>query len=59
MKQWRIKKIRVTIQVIMLITVIIAATNHYLSTIGKEIPWVSESLFHYIGPICGVTSIYS
>lgn len=58
MKQSKIKNVRLTIQVIMLITVIIAAFNHYLSSIGKEIPWVSESLFHYICPICGITSIY-
>lgn len=43
---------------IMLVVVIVAATNHYLSTIDKGIPWVSEALFHYICPVCGVTSIY-
>jgi len=26
--------------------------------LDKSIPWVSESLFHYICPTCGVTSIY-
>lgn len=58
MKQSKIKYFRLTVQVIMLTIVTIAALNHYLSTIGKEIPWISESLFHYICPICGVTSIY-
>lgn len=58
MKKIKIKNIRLTIQIIMLITVTIAALNHYLTTIGKQITWISESLFHYICPICGVTSIY-
>lgn len=58
MKQSKIKCFRLTVQILMLFIVTIAALNHYLSTIGKEISWISESLFHYICPICGVTSIY-
>lgn len=58
MKKSKIKYLRVTVQIVMLLVVTIAAFNHYLSTIGKEIPWISESLFHYICPVCGVTSIY-
>lgn len=58
MKKINIKNIRHIIQIATLITVIISATNHYLSSINKSIPWISESLFHYICPICGVTSIY-
>lgn len=58
MRKSKIKHIRLTVQIIMLITVTIAALNHYLSTIGIEIPWISEALFHYICPVCGVTSIY-
>lgn len=54
----KIKNIRFIVQITILITVIIASLNHYLSTIGSEIPWISESIFHYICPICGVTSIY-
>lgn len=52
------KNIRFTIQMTVLVTVIIASLNHYLSTIGNDIPWISESIFHYICPVCGVTSIY-
>lgn len=51
-------KIRSFLQLIMLAAVTIAAFNHYLSSIGSSIPWISESVFHYICPICGVTSIY-
>lgn len=58
MKKPKIKNIRLTVQIIMLVTVTISALNHYLSTVDKAIPWVSESLFHYICPVCGVTSIY-
>ena len=58
MKQSKIKYFRLTVQIVMLIIVTIAALNHYLSTIGKEVPWISEALFHYICPVCGVTSIY-
>lgn len=58
MKQSKMKYFRLTVQSVMLFIVTIAALNHYLSTIGKEIPWISESLFHYICPVCGVTSIY-
>ena len=54
----KIKNIRFIVQITILITVIIASLNHYLSTIGSEISWISESIFHYICPICGVTSIY-
>lgn len=54
----KIKNIRFTIQMLLLVTVIIASLNHYLSTIGNDIPWISESIFHYICPVCGVTSIY-
>lgn len=54
----KIKDIRFIVQITILITVIIASLNHYLSTIGSDIPWISESIFHYICPICGVTSIY-
>lgn len=54
----KIKNIRFIVQITILITVIIASLNHYLSTIGTDIPWISESVFHYICPICGVTSIY-
>lgn len=43
----------------MLLTVSIAALNHYLTSIDKGIRWISESTFHYICPICGVTSIYT
>ena len=43
---------------IMLISVSIAALNHYLGTIGKGIKWLQEMSFHYICPICGVSSIY-
>lgn len=58
MKKSKIKYFRLTVQIIMLAIVTISALNHYLSTIDKEIPWISESLFHYICPVCGVTSIY-
>lgn len=58
MNKIKVKNIRVAIQMIILSIVIVAATNHYLATIDKEITWISESLFHYICPICGVTSIY-
>lgn len=51
-------QIRTGIQILMLITVIIAASSHYLSSIGINVSWISESTFHYICPICGVTSIY-
>lgn len=54
----KIKNIRFIVQITILITVIIASLNHYLSTLGTDIPWISESIFHYICPICGVTSIY-
>lgn len=54
----KIKNIRLSIQIIVLFVVIISAFNHYLSSIGKSIPWISQSFFHYICPICGVTSIY-
>lgn len=54
----KVKNIRFIVQMTMLITVIFASLNHYLSTTGMEIPWISESIFHYICPICGVTSIY-
>lgn len=53
-----IKNKRFIIQMIFLVSVIIASLNHTLSSIGLSIPFVSESLFHYICPICGVTSIY-
>ena len=49
---------RLLIQTTVLITVIISAFNHYLISIDKPIPWISESIFHYICPTCGVTSIY-
>lgn len=58
MKKSKIKYFRLTVQIAMLFIITIAALNHYLSTIGKEIPWISEALFHYICPVCGVTSIY-
>ena len=58
MKKPKIKNIRLTVQIIMLLIVTIAALNHYLTTIGKQIPWISEAVFHYICPVCGVTSIY-
>lgn len=54
----KLKSKRFIIQLIVLTIVIISSFNHYLSSIGKNIPWVSESLFHYICPVCGVTSIY-
>lgn len=54
----KIKNIRFIVQITILITVIIASLNHYLGTIGNDILWISESIFHYICPICGVTSIY-
>lgn len=46
MKRIKIKNIRKIIQITMLILVILAAINHQLT------------IFHYICPICGVTSIY-
>lgn len=52
------KKIRLSIQLTMLFTVIISAFNHYLTSINNGIEWISESIFHYICPVCGVTSIY-
>lgn len=55
----KIKSIRFIVQIIMLFTVSVAALNHYLTSIGSGIKWISESTFHYICPICGVTSIYS
>lgn len=54
----KIKNIRNLIQILLLITVIIAASNHLLISNGVNIPWISESIFHYICPVCGVTSIY-
>lgn len=58
MKKSKITIIRLTIQVLMLMIVGVAATNHYLGEVGKGIPWVSESVFHYICPVCGIISIY-
>ena len=58
MKKLNLKKVRLVTQMIMLVSVILAAFNHYLDSIGKSITWISESIFHYICPICGVTSIY-
>ncbi|MDO5517673.1 MAG: 4Fe-4S binding protein [Clostridium sp.] len=58
MRNLDFKKIRFVTQMIMVVSVILAAFNHYLSSIGKSITWISESIFHYICPICGVTSIY-
>ncbi len=54
----KIKNIRNLIQILLLITVIIASSNHLLISNGINIPWISESIFHYICPVCGVTSIY-
>lgn len=58
MKNIKKSTLRSTVQLVMLIVVIVAALNHYLSSIDKAIPWISESTFHYICPICGVTTIY-
>lgn len=58
MKNIKKSTIRTGIQILMLILVIISAGNHYLGSIGLDMPWISESMFHYICPICGVTSIY-
>lgn len=58
MKKINIKNTRQIIQITVLITAIVSAINHYLISIDKSIPWISELLFHYICPICGVTSIY-
>lgn len=58
MDKINLKKIRFLTQITMITSVIIAAFNHYLTSIGKSIPWISESIFHYICPICGITSIY-
>lgn len=58
MKNIKKSTIRIVIQLLMLTAVIIAAGSHYLSSIGIDMNWISESTFHYICPICGVTSIY-
>ncbi|CEH33700.1 4Fe-4S binding protein [Romboutsia lituseburensis] len=49
---------RLLIQITVLLVVIVSSINHYLISINKSIPWISESIFHYICPTCGVTSIY-
>lgn len=58
MKKIKVKHMRLGIQITFLFIVIIAASSSYLQSKGIVFPWVSESTFHYIGPICGVTSIY-
>ena len=58
MKKYKVKNVRLTIQVVMLSIVTLAAISHGLMRKGIEIPWISESLFHYICPTCGVSSIY-
>lgn len=58
MKKINNRKLRLSVQLFFLVVVIIAATNHLLKEQGINFQWVSESVFHYICPICGVTSIY-
>lgn len=42
MKNIKKSTLRSTVQLVMLIVVIVAALNHYLSSIDKAIPWISE-----------------
>ena len=58
MKRLMFKYLRLISQLTFLFVVILASINHYLESIGKSFPWVSESVFHYICPICGITSLY-
>lgn len=58
MKKLKFKYLRVISQLTFLFLVILSSINHYLEGIGKSFPWISESIFHYICPICGVTSLY-
>lgn len=54
----KIQKIRMMIQITVLAVVVVAALNHYLISIDRGIPWISESFFHYICPTCGVVGVY-
>lgn len=54
----KIKNSRKLVQMSVLITVIISALAQSIHSLGKAIPWLQESYFHYICPTCGVVSIY-